>query len=409
MYFNFNRFLGELRESSDGNTKHNAIEHFKQGVEEGHYRLGHGGLECGSLFQGMFGFTPQQFCSNPAGITQQIALQESATAVTMSDFKLVTAGMIMRAIKDSPETAELIGDRLFRVEESIPRQNSQNLPWVGGPTRWDESIVAETEPYPLVGPRNGYLQYPKQNKRGKACPISMESMLADTAAVIVRSCKNTMDGGLITRNILQLKVALGASGQWKFGLNDGAPTAYNTYNTAASGPSPLNSLTSLPLNDWTSIDTALQAYRNMRDPVSGEFLAMPKKLQIIVPMVIYAKAQVIKNAITVNTFNAVYASATIRYDGKNPLDYVYPGMEIEVLASPYVDEITGATASVYTWFMGDFPRAFLCDRVYGPRYQELGSGSEASFWKDLELTLKMGYYEAYISDNPTRVLKIANT
>lgn len=409
MAFKYNNFLAELRESANGSAKHNAIDHLMEGVKLGKYRLGHDGLEIPDLFQGIFGHTPQQFFADQEGVLRSIALQESATGVTMSDFKHVTAGMIMRAVKDAPQTAELIGDRLFSIENSVPRPNSQNVPWVGGPTRWDESIVGETEAYPAVGPRNGYLQWPKQNKRGKTCPISMESMLADKASIIVKSCKNTMDGGLITRNILQLKVALGSTGSWKFGLNDGAVTSYNTYNTSASGPSPLNSLTSTPLTDWTSIDTVLQAYRTMRDPVSGEFLAMPKKIQIVVPMCIFTKALVIKNAITVNTFNAVYASATIRYDGANPLNYVYPGMEIEVISSPYVDEITGATISTYTWFLGDFPEAFMCDRVFGPKYQELGSGSESSFWKDLELILKMSYYECYFPYNPTRVIKVANT
>lgn len=405
--FQPNRIFADIRESANGSAKHNVVDHLWEGVQEGAYRLGENGLDIPSLFEAMFGYKAQQFLQHEGEVTK--AIQESATGVTMSDFKLITAGMILRYIKEASATVDLIGDRLYTVENSVPRPNSQNVPWVGGPTRWADMIIAELEAFPPIAPRNGFLQIPKQNKRGAVCPFSKESLLADRSSVIMKSGKNAVDGGYITREILQLKVALGTTGKWKFGLNDGTIVEYNLYNTAASGPSPLNSLTVLPLNDWTSIDTALAAWRNMRDPVSGEFKAIPKKLTIIVPMVIYAKAQVIRNAVSVNTFNAVYASATIRYDGANPLNYVYPGMQIEIIASPYVDEITGATAATYTWFMGDFPQALLCDQVYGPQFDELGRGSEQSFWKDMDLAIKMSWFECYVPWDPTQVMKIANT
>jgi hypothetical protein len=59
--------------------------------------------------------------------------------------------------------------------------------------------------------------------------------------------------------------------------------------------------------------------------------------------------------------------------------------------------------------MGDFKEAFVNDQVWGPTFDELSDGGESSFWRDMNLVLKLSWMESYVVYNNTQVLKIANT
>jgi hypothetical protein len=305
--------------------------------------------------------------------------------------------------------ADLIADTLYTVKPADPRPNATPQPWIGGPTRWADNQIKELEPYPPVSPQTGFIQYDPQRKQGATVPFSKEALLTRNSAWIIKSGQNARDGGLITREIRMLKYVAGTLGKWKFGKNDATFTEYNTYNTAVTGSAVKNSLTGNPLDSWTNIDTALQAFRDMKDPVSGEFIAIPKKLVLIVPMPIYMKAHVIKNAISVTQYNAAIASATIRYEGPNPLNNVIPGMTIDIVGSVYFDEITGSTSSTYTWYIGAPTECFKLDQVWAPRFEELSDGGEGSFWKDLGLVLKLSWMELPVVYNNTQMIKVANT
>jgi len=417
-FFAFPKLQRAMMESVE--SRMNAVGDLKEGINQGVYRLGQNGLELGRLFEALYGFTTSEFLRNESGVRQAIAasgikesvgsgLMESAGGVTMSDFKLLSTQLITKEIKDAPKNPALISDELYRVEPSDPRPNSQNMPWIGGPTRWADVTIKELEPFPPVAPQNGLINYAPQEKKGALVPFSKEALLTRNSQWIIRSGQNARDGGLIRRNINMLKVVAGTTGKWKFAKNDGAYTEYNTYNPSAVAPYVKNSLSSIPLNSWTDIDTALQAFRDMVDPVSGEFIAIPLNLTLLVPMCIFAKANVIKNAVVTTNYNAAIASATIRYEGPNPLNYVYPGMQLTILGSQYFDEITGSTSSTYTWYVGDFKEAFANDQVWGPTFDELSDGGESSFWRDMNLVLKLSWMESYVVYNNTQVLKIANT
>ncbi len=243
-------------------------------------------------------------------------------------------------------------------------------------------------------------------RSGATVPFSKEALLTRNSSWIIQSGQNARDGGLITREIEMLKYVAGTLGKWKFGKNDSTFTEYNTYNTAVTGSAVKNSLTANPLDSWTNIDTAMQAFRDMKDPVSGEFIAQPKSVVLIVPMCIFMKANVIKNAVVTTNYNAAIASATIRYEGPNPLN---AALTIEIMASPYFDEITGSTSSTYTWYMGQPTKCFVNDQVWAPKFEELSDGGEGSFWKDLALALKLSWMEQYVVQNNTQMLKIANS
>lgn len=409
-FFQFPRLQRAMIESVE--ARNNAFGDLREGIDQGVYRLGQNGLELPRLFEALYGHSASDFLRNESAVRQSISqagIKESAGGVTMSDFKLLSTQLITKEIKDAPQNPALISDQLFRVEPSDPRPNSQNMPWIGGPTRWADVTIKELEPYPPVAPQNGLINYAPQEKKGALLPFSKEALLTRNSAWIIKSGQNARDGGLIRRNISMLKYVAGTVGKWKFGKNDSPYTEYNTYNTSASAPYVKNSLTANPLDSWTNIDTALQAFRDMVDPVSGEFIAIPMNLTLIVPMCIFMKANVIKNAVTTTNYNAAIASATIRYEGPNPLNYVFPGMTINIIGSQYFDEITGSTSSTYTWYMGDFKEAFVNDQVWAPQFDELSDGGEGSFWRDMNLVLKLSWMEAYVVYNNTQVLKIANS
>lgn len=400
-FFHYPTLQRAMLEGAEART--NALGDLREGVNNGTYRLGKDGLEIPDLLEAMTGIKPSRFLRNEVS---EGDLKEHAGGVTMSDFKLLTTALISKEIQAAPVQAELIADKLYKVEPSDPRPNATPQPWIGGPTRWANSKVKELEPYKPVAPQNGFISYAPQEKNGATVPFSKEALLTRNSSWIIQSGQNARDGGLITREIEMLKYVAGTLGKWKFGKNDSTFTEYNTYNTAVTGSAVKNSLTANPLDSWTNIDTAMQAFRDMKDPVSGEFIAQPKSVVLIVPMCIFMKANVIKNAVVTTNYNAAIASATIRYEGPNPLN---AALTMEILASPYFDEITGSTSSTYTWYMGQPTKCFVNDQVWAPKFEELSDGGEGSFWKDLALALKLSWMEQYVVQNNTQMLKIANS
>ena len=254
----------------------------------------------------------------PASMGGFVNLQESVGLVDTSNFANIMGQITYTATLNGFNMPGLIGDQL--VETIQTDFSGERIPGVG--RLGDEvEVVREGEPYPNATFGEEYVDTPETIKRGVIVNVTREAVFFDRTGLILSEAGRTGARVAVNREKRILDVVLGIATIYR--RNGGAAQA-----TYASDNSRSN-----PLVDWASMDSALQEFNEMVDPITGEPIVMAPTT-VLVPKALENAARRIMNATMVRVATATSNNQT--YTNGNQVDSPYT-----VVSSPYVQSRSG--------------------------------------------------------------------
>ncbi len=160
-----------------------ALEGFKDALKKKHIRAQDFSL--GEAFYESFGMGEYHACrTNPTRSITKV--MEAAGAVTTNAFANITGQIVYSALMDSYDAPEFVFKGLI-PEISTINLNGEKVAGIKG--IGDETqVVAENDPYPLVGTSEDYIETPQLKKRGFIVPVSREALLADRTGLLLERC-----------------------------------------------------------------------------------------------------------------------------------------------------------------------------------------------------------------------------
>lgn len=284
---------------------------------------------------------------NAAGF-QMTQMQEAVAPVNLSAFSNITGQLIYQGVYDAYSAPEYIGDTLVTNENS--REDNTRVPGLD-PIDDDAAIVDEGGEYQDVKFGEDYIDIPQSKKRGLKIGVTREAVFFDRTGQVLEMARSVGERLGLNREKRILKTVLGIDNSYKR-----KGTAVDTYITTGNR---INDLTNA-LTDYTSFDTAMKAFADMRDDRKD-----PE------PIVVNPKQLLVNDALMYTTRNILrsteIAVAPAVSNSASKMPNPYSGMLAQV-GSPWVRKLlTGATTNSQTnsaaeaatfWYIGDFKRAF---------------------------------------------------
>lgn len=326
---------------------------------------------------------------------------EGGDFVGLADFAIATGLFLLEEANRGYKRPNFIAEKLCRKKEAASLKLSQKLPYFPTPTDDNAYKKKEGQPYNRVGAASGVIETVPPEDNGFIIEASRELLRDDkTGGGIAENIYRQGEGLGIAREKDFLKTELGIQGSWKFGKQDALPTtSYNTYATASA---PYVNSISNTLTSWKSIDTALQSFATMTDPVTGQLIGIPSKLFMVVPYALYMKARNILKATEVMEVDNQANSATVRATFTNPLNDTETPIDIELLTNQFVKNVTSSDT---TWYIGDFPEMFVLNNGWDEEQLEQGAESNAYFEANIIYRQRFGYNQKVYPWAPFRGLK----
>jgi hypothetical protein len=142
----------------------------------------------------------------------------------------------------------------------------------------------------------------------------------------------------------------------------------------------------------------------MTDPITGERLSPPTRLQIVASQTLMPKIIQHLTATEVDSVDRTVTTDTVRTRGGNPMTFMQNGMgvQIEFITSPWIDEVINSSS---TWYMMDGPRAFVDIEGWPTIHDELVNGGEQGFYADIVSAQKISMDHQTNPYNPFLALK----
>lgn len=365
------------------------------GVADGSLRLGHGGTKLHDIFEAFL-----QGRSIEELPTRRTKL-EAVDFVGLADFAIAAGLFLLEEANRGYKTPGFIAEQLCRKKEAASLKLPQKVPYFPVPIDDNTYTKEEGKPYNTIGAPVGYVETSPPKDRGFIIQGTRELLRDDkTGGGIAENIYRQGQGLGIAREKDFLKSIFGTQGSWKFGNMDAMPTtSYNTYATASA---PYVNSISNTLSSWKSIDTALQSFFTMTDPVTGQVMGPPTNLTMVVPYALFMKAQNILNATDVMEVDNTVASATVRASFVNPISKLPENITIKLLTNQWVYQVTSSNT---TWYLGDFQEAFVLNNGWDEEQLEQGSESNAYFEANILYRQRFSYNQAVYAYAPFRALK----
>lgn len=294
------------------------------------------------------------------------SLTEAANAVDTSMFAGITGQIVYNKILEKYTNPKFLWQDLV---ETIPTTflDGERFAGIGGVG--DEfEITNETEPYPMLGVNEEFVDTPATVRRGGIVPVTKDIIIADRTGVLLERCSELGHYLGINKEKRVLDCVTGVTNTYK---RNG--TSSNTYATSGS----VTNQVANPLVDWTDIENAELLLDGLTDPNTGEpMIAVPDT--ILVPSALKKTAQRILNATETATVDNQANAGTYRM--WSPVPGPFYGETYTILSSPYVK---ARTSSASTWFLGNFKKAFAYMEAWKIETTTAGENSELAFTNDI--------------------------
>jgi len=344
------------------------------------------------LFIECFGYAEmQEFVGNAGYSFGQ--LKEVAGAISTGAFLNISNQFMASTFMDAYEVPEMYFAKLIPTVKTNRRWER-----VGGVSQiGDEAqVVAEGKNYPLVGPSEDWRNTPEVEKRGIAAAITKETILFD-------------ETGLVVERVRQIGEWLGVNHEKRAidCIVDENTTKHRyrwkdtTYASYVDTPWD-NLLASTPLVDYRSFDTARQQLGGILDPFTGERqgavirdLIVPPSLQITAG---FALGGELRHSPGGYAASGVVTQSTMA----NPIGGVLNGMPRIHSSFLMLDR----TATDTNWYLGDIAAYAEYREVWKITLDQIGSGTQADFDRDIVQQWKASSMGAFGVKNPRKMLKV---
>lgn len=344
------------------------------------------------------------------------SLLEAGEGVDVTAFSAITGQIVYTRIHQGWDQAGEISDQLF---ETVPTMfDGERVPGIGKIVSEGESIRPGM-PYPEAGFGQQYWDTPATAKHGMIVSVDKETIFFDRTSLIVKRAGEIGERLRMNKEVRCLAVLAGVTvqeGNETFVGNNHKwnGTSYNTYATGANAIG-INSLGSMPLVDYTSLEQAYLLAAVMNDPDTGRPIRIKPDRLVVMPMKL-ATAQRIMTATELrSTFPAYQASASapgnVQMVGGNPISPMFPNMQ--VVSSPLLYQIivasgVAASAAKDWWFVTQKGKAFEYRENWPLTTVQAPPNNTAEFERDVVLRWKSSERGVPWSSDPRYTYKLYN-
>ena len=189
-----------------------------------------------------------------------MSLQEAGggEGVDVSAFSNITGQILFNRILEGWDLAKMLGDEL--VETIKTEFDGEKLPWISQPLT-EGAEVHPGMPYPEAGLAEEYITTPTTRKFGAILSVTKEAIFFDRTAQLLRKGNNLGTQLRYNKERRILNTFLGAASAPQFTWKGVTFAPYQAAGTYWS-----NTLSSLPLVDWTTIETVEIMATRILDP-----------------------------------------------------------------------------------------------------------------------------------------------
>lgn len=388
-----------LLESDTGRVKRDNLDTFTDATREG--KLGLSQFRLDHLAEAFYGPNWKAIVNGDA---RAMDLQEAdGIPVNTTLFPQITGQLLFSEIRAQHDAeANVFTPRVPTVASQI--KGTEIVPSVTNVDPDDFESVAEGQPYPTVGVTEEYFTLPAKDKKGGIIQITREAITFDKTMMVVEQARKLGQALGVLREKEIIEKLIGYVNNYN---RNG--TAANTYTTSGV----INKQTSLPLNDWTDIDTAMRLWEDIVDPNTSEPLAGNPRHLIVMPAKVGTASRILAATNVRNSENFATNARSEHTDGMNPLAGM--GLDLELLTSRQLYRHTLATAEGTAgtardgWFLGNLDELLAWYECWPLELRQQGPDSPDGFSRDVALQFKASYYGVCAVREKRKMLKLENT
>jgi hypothetical protein len=244
---------------------------------------------------------------------QLVTLEEAGEAVDVSAFSNITGQLIFTRILEGWEQPGFIADELFETIDS--KLDGEKFPFLGRIKSEGEKVPPGKE-YPETSFGERFIQTPSTDKYGMIVSITKEAIFFDRTAQMLQRAGEIGERLRMGKEKRQLDVFLGAVNNYSF-----MGTTYSSYQTSGGGGGSntgtasstgnnnwVNVRTSLPLVDWTSVESAELLFSEILDPDTQNPILLDPDTIVCMPAK-YHTARRIVSASEIDSIFPTYAGS----------------------------------------------------------------------------------------------------
>ena len=207
-------------------------------------------------------------------------------------------------------------------------------------------------------------------KRGRLIAITEEAILFDQTGQLLLRAQRLGERVRLDMEKRILKAVTGNDGQ-AYKPSNAATDIYSSGNK--------NQIAANALVDWQNVDACLKQTAKQEDE-KAEIIVVNTP-QLLVPRALLGTALRVTSATQIRQHDPVVAPQVATYS-PSP----FSGM-FTPLSSPLMDSLSGTGAT--DWFMGDFKKAFIYQRIYPLQTLAAIAGNPDEFKKDIKYLYKV--------------------
>lgn len=307
--------------------------------------------------------------------------EAGGTSVAFSMFSNITGQIAFSTIKQGWDLPEFVFSKAIPTKPS-DILDSEKIPGIAD--IGDEfTVVDEEDEFPFVGVSEDFIEVARKSKRGAIVRVTKEAIRGDRTGLLVDKCKKLGRWLGLNREKRNIDAVIDENGGATSIHNRGhryhwKSTTYATYQ--ASSPW-INVKTSNGLADWTDLDNAWLLLQNMRDPYTGEPIAINPDTIIVTPQNYHLALTILRAMWVRRHSNIAAGTANIETQSPNPMaDGNYKLLSSALLAD--------RAATDTDWWYGNPAQAFAYFSVWDVETEERGRDSGEAFKRDVLMQFK---------------------
>lgn len=341
---------------------------------------------------------------NPRNLRQYstVNLTEAGEGTDVSAFSNITGQIFFNKIMEGWTLATRVSDQL--VTTIGTKLDGEKMPWIGHLPTEGEGL-RPGQPYPEASFGERYIETPSTTKYGAIVSVTKEAIFFDLTGQMMRAAQEVGEKLGYNKEKRVLKVVLGIVNNYK--LNG---TSLNTYLTSGGW---INTASSWPLVDWTSIEKAYIQASQITDPDSSLPIQIDLKQLFVMPAKRFT-AERIMGATEVETVYPGYGASSPSAPGNVKMSTKNPIPTVPVLTSPIAHQllvasgVSSANASDY-WYIGDFKKAFAYMENWPMSVVQAPANNAKEFEQDIVVRYKASERGAAAVIDPRYVFKYYNS
>ena len=307
-------------------------------------------------------------------------LEADATAVAYTSFSNITGQIFFSTVLEAYDNEEFVFSGVIPTKPSdiLDIEKIPGITEIGN----EAEVVAEGDPYPLVGVSENYIEVGAKKKRGFIVPVTKEAVFGDRTGVLLDRCRQV--GWWLGQNREQRLidcvidenggaasiVAGGHRYHWK-------GSSYATYQ--ASTPW-VNIKTSNGLVDWTNVEGAELVLADMTDPFTGQPILIKPTHIIVTPQNLHTARRIL-GATNVQLHSGGYATSGNLVDTHSPNT-----LDMYTVLSSRLLKARAATDT--DWWFGNPAKAFAYFSNWDITTEEAPGNSPEQFHRDIVMQFK---------------------